>query len=201
MKSFAAISAVAALASVASAQVSGFNQQTQTWFCPKPDAAYCAGTEVTNIIIFCTGTVGRGTNCNDVLAFEPPQGTLFAPCIQSSAEAGDASCSKDGIVYAGYIAGHGPNTTFPVPANASTSLPLVSTIALTSSTSLPVVTPLTATSVAGAAKPTSVGTTVSPVSSPTGSLLPVTNAAAGTGSLSVVGGIAAIAAALFAGLL
>lgn len=98
--------------------------------CAEPDARYCAGESLaTNIIIRCSGTVGRPGNCNDKFAttvsYEPGQKLMprslagippvgvksFAPCYQSSPTAGDASCSYDGTVYP-----DDGSAPFPVPS-------------------------------------------------------------------------------------
>ncbi|SLM37901.1 hypothetical protein LPUS_07892 [Lasallia pustulata] len=103
----------AALATVVTAQVTFL--PNGTYSCAIANGDYCAGdTLVTNIIIRCTDGVGQPGNCDDNLAGEPPLGVNYSPCYQSSPTAGDAACSKNGIVY-------GPNGTFPVPGAVSSS--------------------------------------------------------------------------------
>ncbi|MCJ1302451.1 hypothetical protein MMC08_005254 [Hypocenomyce scalaris] len=86
-----------------------------TYSCAIPGGNYCAGDSlVTNIIIRCVNGVGGAGNCDDNLDGEPPFGLNYAPCYQSSPTAGDAACSKDGIVY-------GLNGTFPVPGTVNTT--------------------------------------------------------------------------------
>lgn len=93
--------AVASLfAAVAYGQAT-FNQTTGKFTCAIPNGEYCAGDSLSsNIIIRCSNGVGQPGNCNDNLAGVPPVGVkTSALCYQTSANAGDAACSFNGIAY------------------------------------------------------------------------------------------------------
>lgn len=76
------------------------NVSTGTYICEIPDASYCAGDSLnTNIIIRCNGIYGHPVNCDDNLAYQYPEGVSWSPCYQTSKNSGDATCSKNCIIY------------------------------------------------------------------------------------------------------
>ena len=98
------------------------NDQDQSFSCAKKQglAAYCAGG---NIIVRCSNGIGYAGNCNDNLAGEPPLGDNgLAGCYQSSAYAGDAACTKAGLVYPASGSGatnYNKTTPFPIPGSVA----------------------------------------------------------------------------------
>ena len=85
-------------------------------------AAYCAGGD---IIIRCNNGVGTAGNCNDNLADQPPFGDNgLAGCYQSSMNAGDAACTKAGLVYPASGSGsmnYNKTMPFPIPGTLAGS--------------------------------------------------------------------------------
>ncbi|GAB7340327.1 hypothetical protein MBLNU457_6779t1 [Dothideomycetes sp. NU457] len=96
---------------------------TNTFICTKKTglAAYCDG----DIIIRCNNGVGHAANCNDNLANQPPFGDNgLAGCYQSSESAGDAACTKAGLVYPSSGSGavnYNNTMPFPIPGSLAGS--------------------------------------------------------------------------------
>lgn len=111
----AAILAVAS-AALASAQVTYY--PNGTYYCSKPNAAYCAGDSLgTDIIIRCYGHVGQPGRCSNNLVGQPPVGVYPALCWQPSADSGEAACEKNCVVYGS--SGNFPGT-FTLPPDVCT---------------------------------------------------------------------------------
>jgi len=114
MKFFVGVAfAASSLVTLISAQVS-FNNDTNTWTCPIPDGAYCAGDSLTTpVVILCTDGVGTPGNCIPHNWNRPPVDVHYSQCYESSPTAGDAACAKSCIVY--------PDATLPFDVPSGTS--------------------------------------------------------------------------------
>jgi len=116
MMSLAALSA-------AMPQFSVNENSTLSFVCAKKTglAAYCDG----DYIIRCNNGVGVAANCNDNLANQPPFGDNgLAGCYQSSNNAGDAACTKAGLVYPASGSGainYNNTMPFPIPGTLAGS--------------------------------------------------------------------------------
>ena len=88
--------------------------------------AYCAGGAT---IIRCSGGKGLAGNCNDDLSgMAHSDNTTLVGCYQSSAGAGDAACTKAGLVYPGTGSGSTNITAaYPIPGRGA-RLNITSTI-------------------------------------------------------------------------
>lgn len=109
--------------SAAMPQFSVNQNATNSFVCAKKTgfAAYCDG----DFIIRCNNGVGVAGNCNDNLANQPPFGDNgLAGCYQSSETAGDAACTKAGLVYPASGSGavnYNNTMPFPIPGSLAGS--------------------------------------------------------------------------------
>ncbi|KAK4634862.1 hypothetical protein CLAFUW4_01526 [Fulvia fulva] len=91
---------------------------TEKFRCPTPNGSFCLGPSLTMpILVSCENNVPNPVNCIQQAASRPPFDNIYAPCWQSSPQAGDAACSKSCTVY--------PTSgePFPVPGECQASPP------------------------------------------------------------------------------
>ncbi|KAF9882011.1 hypothetical protein CkaCkLH20_00047 [Colletotrichum karsti] len=117
MKTTSAI--ILAVSAVASADVT-YNATTGEYICSRPNAQWCAGGSFESDIIIRCNAQGRGQpgRCTNNLAGQPPIGVNPSLCWQSTADAGDAACEKNCVVYA--------DTPFRLPGSVCTPYSSVS---------------------------------------------------------------------------
>ncbi|KAI5460230.1 hypothetical protein BGZ63DRAFT_465611 [Mariannaea sp. PMI_226] len=148
---------VAALLITTVAVSAQLNTKGNVYTCAEPNQSYCVGDSLkTNIIVRCDAN-GKGTagNCAANLAGQPPLGGS-ALCYQSSANAGDAACAKNCVVYGN------DGTGSTLPASVCTSNPSVVSVSIQSAASTHAATLARATSTTAAIVPsTSQETTTS----------------------------------------
>ncbi|KAI8214521.1 hypothetical protein K4K53_011114 [Colletotrichum sp. SAR 10_77] len=90
-----------AISALASADYT-YNQTTGVYTCSRANSQWCAGDSFgTDIIIRCNAQgKGQPGRCTNNLAGEYPRGVQPAQCWMSNADAGDAACEKNCVVYA-----------------------------------------------------------------------------------------------------
>lgn len=130
MKTQSLLSLLATAASITTSTAQVIRNANGTYTCALSSGSYCASSSLTsNLIIRCNDYIGTVSNCDTRLASKAPSGEQYSPCWQTSVIAGNAACTKNGIVYP-----DGNNTTpYPVP-NYQLLAASVSSVATASST-------------------------------------------------------------------
>lgn len=130
MKAQNLLSLLATAASITTSTAQVIKNANGTYTCALSSGSYCASSSLTsNLIIRCNDHIGTVSNCDTRLASKLPTGEQYSPCWQTSVIAGNAACTKNGIVYP-----DGNNTTpYPVP-NYQLLAASVSSVATASST-------------------------------------------------------------------
>ncbi|KAF6826941.1 hypothetical protein CMUS01_09216 [Colletotrichum musicola] len=122
-----AASVVLAASALASAGVT-YNATTGEYICSRPNSQWCAGDSFgTDIIIRCNSSArGQPGRCGDNLAGQFPVGVNPALCWQSNADAGNAACEKNCVVYAADGSFRlPPSVCTPYATSSGLSLPTV----------------------------------------------------------------------------